>query len=85
MLIYCDVDIVEGLDVDKEKFDKYNVRRSLAVLLNDLWELPAFQKSFKQEASTQLFSSFISTVVNDSIHLLQDSLGTTNGAIIQQY
>ncbi len=76
MLIYCDLDVIEGLDVDQEQsFDKYSVRRSLAVLLNDLWELPSFQQSLKEEAKSRLFSNFISTVVNDSIHLLQDSLG----------
>lgn len=73
--LYVDVDIVEGLDVDKEKFDKYNVRQSLAMLFNELWQYPDFVSSCIAEAETPLFSKFIGTVINDSIHLLEDSLG----------
>lgn len=75
MSIYVDVDVVEGLDVDKEKFDKYSIRRNINLLLNDLWDLPNFKNSFREQTKTERFSKFISTVVNDSIHLLEDSLG----------
>lgn len=71
------MDVVEGLDVDKDNFDKYSVRRNLAFLLNDLWELDSFRDSFRATARShsQNFTKFIGTVVNDSIHLLEDSLG----------
>eukprot|EP01114_Cavostelium_apophysatum_P010870 TRINITY_DN2500_c0_g2_i1.p1 TRINITY_DN2500_c0_g2~~TRINITY_DN2500_c0_g2_i1.p1 ORF type:complete len:1245 (-),score=372.21 TRINITY_DN2500_c0_g2_i1:122-3856(-) len=75
MIIYNDVDIVEGLDVDKENFDKYSVRRNISFLLNDLWQIPAFKVSFKRESGSDYFAKFLGTVLNDSIHLLEDSLG----------
>lgn len=87
MIIYVDVDIIEGLDVDKENFDKYSLRRylnvfysqfnfrNIAMLLNDLWQTVAFKQSFKKECKSNHFSKFINTVLNDSIHLLEDSLG----------
>jgi len=75
MLIYVDADIVEGLDVDKENFDKYSLRRNIALLLNDLWNMSIFKTSFKKEATSNHFSKFINTVMNDSIHTLEDSLG----------
>lgn len=74
MMIYVDVDIVEGLDVDKEQFDKYNIRRGLALLLNDMWKIPIFRASFKKASQSGQFGKFIGTVVNDLIHLLDDSL-----------
>jgi len=75
MSIYVDADIVEGLDVDKENFDKYSLRRNIALLLNDLWNMSVFMTSFKKESSSNHFSKFINTVMNDSIHTLEDSLG----------
>lgn len=106
MCIYVDVDIVEGLDVDKEKFDKYSVRRNIASLLNDSWEIADFRESFLREAKSQIYLKFVGmylytdltlvtftpiplhlsivflsylaylgTVINDAIHLLEDSLG----------
>jgi hypothetical protein len=75
MMLYSDVDVIEGLDVDKEDFDKYNVRRDIALLFDFYWQIPQFKQSLKKEVDTPVYIKFVSTVLNDSIHLLDDSLG----------
>jgi len=80
MRIYIDIGDVEGLDVDKDKMDKYSVRRDICDMLNKLWPTGDFKKVFLQtiksaNSSDQLSSEkFLSTVLSDSIMLLDDSL-----------
>lgn len=45
MHAYVAVDMVEGLDVDKEDFDKYSVKHDMAILLKRLWVVPPHRVS----------------------------------------
>ena len=37
LLAYTAVDVVEGLDVDKDSFDKFSARQDITSLLTHLW------------------------------------------------
>ena len=47
MHIYNDVDVVEGLDVDREtSFSKYGTRLGVSRIFNELWDDPLFFSDF---------------------------------------
>jgi ubiquitin-protein ligase len=82
MRTYIDIGAVEGLDVDKDKMDKYSVRKDIAALLNKLWPIGNYKKHITDLilanstgiVDQQMASRFLSTVLSDSIMLLDDSL-----------
>jgi len=81
MRTYIDIGAVEGLDVDKDKMDKYTVRKDIAALLNKLWPIGNYRKHITDlilanntVVDQQMASRFLSTVLSDSIMLLDDSL-----------
>ncbi|PRP84051.1 P-type ATPase [Planoprotostelium fungivorum] len=74
--IYNDVDVVEGLDVDKETgFSKYGTRLGVSKIFNDLWENPIFLKDFLSHTEDLPFQKMIRILLQDSMHHLDDSLG----------
>lgn len=71
-----DVDVVEGLDVDKEtNFSKYGTRLGVSRIFNDFWDVPDFKANFLSLADSQPFLKMIRTLLQDSMHHLDDSLG----------
>jgi ubiquitin-protein ligase len=75
--LFMDVDIVEGLDVDKESFDKYNVRRACSVLLQEFWDNDEWKRHFLVFVGEHesVYLRFCGALLNDTGHLLEDSLG----------
>lgn len=74
--IYNDVDVVEGLDVDKETgFSKYGTRLGVSKIFNDLWDNPIFLKDFLSHTEDLPFQKMIRILLQDSMHHLDDSLG----------
>ena len=63
--------LFQGLDVDKDKMDKYSVRRDICDMLNKLWPTGDFKKVFLQTISIKSANSsdhlssekFLSTVL----------------------
>jgi ubiquitin-protein ligase len=68
---YVAVGIVEGLDVDKQQFDKYSVRQTIAEALLELWQLPSYAAQLRALAADRL-EAFVDTAINDELHLLED-------------
>jgi ubiquitin-protein ligase len=68
---YVAVGIVEGLDVDKQQFDKYAVRQTIAEALLELWQLPSYAAQLRAFAADRL-EAFVDTAINDELHLLED-------------
>eukprot|EP01117_Protostelium_nocturnum_P005529 TRINITY_DN1996_c0_g1_i3.p1 TRINITY_DN1996_c0_g1~~TRINITY_DN1996_c0_g1_i3.p1 ORF type:complete len:1038 (-),score=359.79 TRINITY_DN1996_c0_g1_i3:65-3178(-) len=74
--IYVDVDVVEGLDVDKEtNFSKYGTRLGVSRIFNDFWDVPEFKGNFMSLSESPLFLKVIRILLQDSMHHLDDSLG----------
>jgi hypothetical protein len=79
--IYSDVDVVEGLDVDKENFDKYGIRQSICSMMNNLWSNKEYHDAICKLVNDvegqrrELAKKFLGTLLNDAIMLLEDSLG----------
>eukprot|EP01125_Pyxidicula_operculata_P001041 TRINITY_DN1092_c0_g1_i5.p1 TRINITY_DN1092_c0_g1~~TRINITY_DN1092_c0_g1_i5.p1 ORF type:complete len:1002 (+),score=201.44 TRINITY_DN1092_c0_g1_i5:636-3641(+) len=75
---YLDIGDVEGLDVDKDQIDKYTVRKDIAGLLNHLWTQSDYNALIISVISGKnpehQSQKFLSTVLSDSIMLLDDSL-----------
>lgn len=71
---YSSVDIVEGLDVDKEEFDKFSARFEIVKLLEKLWKRPDCLPSILQECGTESFQSFLGAVFDTLLYVLKDGL-----------
>lgn len=71
---YCSVDIVEGLDVDKEEFDKFASRFEIVKLLESLWKRPDILPSVLEECGRESFQSFLGAVLDTLLYVLKDSL-----------
>jgi hypothetical protein len=72
MHTYRVVDIVEGLDVDNEPFDKFMVRDKLAELLLVLWAHP--MGDFKASIERSLTVDFASAVIDDLVYVLPEAV-----------
>lgn len=71
---YSSVDIVEGLDVDKEEFDKFAARYEIVKLLETLWKRPDCLPSILQECGRESFQSFLGAVLDTLLYVLKDGL-----------
>ena len=57
--LYVAVDMIEGLDVDKEDFDKYRVKEDAAKLLERIWPVQAYRAVLVSTVCTPQFDDFI--------------------------
>jgi hypothetical protein len=77
--IYSDIDHVEGLDVDKENFDKFHIRQEVAVLLTRLWSggAQAYRELIRGAlvSGSPVATKFMGILLQDASFLLDDSLG----------
>ena len=71
---YSVMDAVEGLDVDRDKFDKFHTRDIIARLLEELWRTDECVQSVAELRNDDLFSDFAGCVLGDLMYVLQDSL-----------
>ncbi|XP_049343169.1 probable ubiquitin conjugation factor E4 [Solanum verrucosum] len=59
-------------------YDKFNIRHNIAELLEYLWQVPSHQNAWKQipkEEEKGVYLNFLNFLINDSIYLLDESLG----------
>uniref|UniRef100_A0A7S3VL76 Ubiquitin conjugation factor E4 core domain-containing protein n=1 Tax=Dunaliella tertiolecta TaxID=3047 RepID=A0A7S3VL76_DUNTE len=84
MRAYCAADYVVGLDVDKDSFDKYNMRAHIDMILEELWNDDRCRACIVQlasaphpspEYSPHIFSEYVECLFNALIYLFKDSLG----------
>jgi ubiquitin-protein ligase len=71
---YAAVDVIEGLDVDKEEFDKYGSRFEITCLIENLWRRQDCKASILAESSTEKFKSFLSAILDTLLYQMNDSL-----------
>lgn len=71
---YVSVDVVEGLDVDKDTFDKYGARVEIGELLKRLWFRIDCRSSIIRQCGTELFQSFLNAILDTLLYMLHDSL-----------
>ena len=75
---YSVMDAVEGLDVDRDRFDKFHSRDVIARLLEELWRIDECVESVARLGETsdgkRLFDDFAGCVLGDLMYVLQDSL-----------
>lgn len=57
--IYVAVDMIEGLDVDKEDFDKHRVKDDAAKLFERIWSVAVYRSSIVGLSSSQEFREFV--------------------------
>ena len=59
-------------------YDKFNIRHNIAELLEYLWKVPNHQNAWRQFAKEEekgVYLNFLNFLINDSIYLLDESLG----------
>ncbi|XP_015077906.1 probable ubiquitin conjugation factor E4 [Solanum pennellii] len=59
-------------------YDKFNIRHNIAELLEYLWQVPNHQNAWRQFAKEEekgVYLNFLNFLINDSIYLLDESLG----------
>ncbi|TMW97042.1 hypothetical protein EJD97_006331 [Solanum chilense] len=59
-------------------YDKFNIRHNIAELLEYLWQVPYHQNAWRQFAKEEekgVYLNFLNFLINDSIYLLNESLG----------
>ena len=82
---YASLDAVEGLDVDRDDFDKFTVRNKIASLLAELWHMPecvasvasmadASAAASSASSSASPFAAFAQAALLDLMYLLEDAL-----------
>lgn len=71
---YAAVSVFEGLDVDKENFDKYTTRYEVTQLLLRLWARPGCRDSIIRECGTPKFQSFLGAILDTLLYQLNDAL-----------
>jgi ubiquitin-protein ligase len=80
IVAYASLDAVEGLDVDRDAFDKFTVRHKIARLLGELWAQSecaasvAAMAAAEGEGGENAFGAFASAALLDLMYLLQDAL-----------
>lgn len=80
---YAAVNVVEGLDVDKESFDKYATRYEIALLLDRLWARGDCRESILRECGSKKFQLFLGAVFDTLLYQLNDGLSRL--AIVRKY
>ncbi|KAK7466645.1 hypothetical protein BaRGS_00037253, partial [Batillaria attramentaria] len=71
---YISVDVVEGLDVDKDTFDKYSSRVEISQLVKNLWSRTDCRASILTQCGSDLFQSFLDSILDTLLYVLHDSL-----------
>ncbi|XP_013383358.1 uncharacterized protein LOC106153808 isoform X1 [Lingula anatina] len=71
---YVSVDVVEGLDVDKEDFDKYSARADIGKLMEFLWNRRDSRISVLNMCGTEEFQAFLGATLDTLLYQLHDSL-----------
>ncbi|XP_067687796.1 uncharacterized protein [Haliotis asinina] len=71
---YVSVDVVEGLDVDKDEFDKYSARSEIGKLIEHLWRRADCRTSIVQQCEKEIFQNFLSAILDTLLYMLHDSL-----------
>ncbi|XP_041374880.1 uncharacterized protein LOC121387745 [Gigantopelta aegis] len=72
--VYISVDVVEGLDVDKDEFDKYSARSEMGKLIEHLWHRSDCRASIAALCHTELFQNFLGAILDTLLYMLHDSL-----------
>jgi ubiquitin conjugation factor E4 B len=58
-------------------YDKFNIRRNIADILEYLWKIPAHQAAWKRFAVQEekgFYLRFVNMLANDAIYLLDEAL-----------
>ncbi|XP_071101148.1 uncharacterized protein [Haliotis cracherodii] len=71
---YVSVDVVEGLDVDKDEFDKYSARSEIGKLIEHLWRRADCRTSIVQQCEKEIFQNFLGAILDTLLYMLHDSL-----------
>ncbi|XP_076441977.1 uncharacterized protein LOC143280995 isoform X2 [Babylonia areolata] len=71
---YVTVDVVEGLDVDKDSFDKFNTRVQIGQLVEKLWSRNDCRASIVSQCGTDMFQNFLDSILDTLLYMLHDSL-----------
>ncbi|XP_064597872.1 uncharacterized protein LOC135464377 [Liolophura sinensis] len=71
---YVSVDVVEGLDVDRDEFDKYSARAEISYLVKELWERIDSRTSILNLSDSKLFQDFLGSILDTLLYMLHDSL-----------
>ena len=73
---YATLDAVEGLDVDRDDFDKFHTRDVIARVLMELWNWDECVASVAElgRVDRDAFADFAGCVLGDLMYVLQDSL-----------
>lgn len=71
---FISVDVVEGLDVDKDTFDKYSSRVEISQLVKKLWSRMDCRASILHQCGSDLFQSFLDSILDTLLYVLHDSL-----------
>ncbi|XP_070185437.1 uncharacterized protein [Littorina saxatilis] len=71
---YVNVDVVEGLDVDKDTFDKFNSRVQIGQLVQKLWSRSDCRASILDQCGTELFQKFLDSILDTLLYMFHDSL-----------
>jgi hypothetical protein len=71
---YAEVNVVEGLDVDKEDFDKYATRFEIARLLLRLWQRGDCRQSILGACGGPKFQAFLGAIFDTLLYQLNDGL-----------
>jgi hypothetical protein len=64
--IYVAVDMIEGLDVDKEDFEKYAVKSDVLRLLERIWTIRGHRDSIVAASNTPEFADFMLAFTENS-------------------
>jgi hypothetical protein len=71
---YVAVDTAEGVDVDKEDFEKYGARSSIMNILTGLWSRGDCRGSILRECGTSRFQAFLHSLLDMLSYCLHESL-----------
>ncbi|KAL8576659.1 hypothetical protein ACOMHN_025134 [Nucella lapillus] len=71
---YVSVDVVEGLDVDKDTFDKFHTRVQIGQLVEKLWSRQDCRGSIINQCGTEMFQNFLDSILDTLLYMLHDSL-----------
>jgi hypothetical protein len=71
---YAEVNVVEGLDVDKEDFDKFATRFEIARLLLRLWQREDCRQSILKACGGPKFQAFLGAIYDTLLYQLNDGL-----------
>ncbi|KAI6653328.1 hypothetical protein LOD99_3852 [Oopsacas minuta] len=81
---YTAVDVVEGLDVDKDSFDKFSARQDITNLITHLWNRQDCRDSVLRQCNTSLFPAFLNSILDTLLYMLNDSIHRLRNARLIQ-